>query len=68
MLSKEITLNNIRRIHLSVIKRKVDLVPTSSVIYILDDGQIEKSTLMLDDNMYQTLLKCAELCDFVRDR
>jgi hypothetical protein len=53
---------------LSVIKRKVALVPTSSVIYILDDAQIEKSTLMLDDNMYQTLLKCAELCDFVRDR
>jgi hypothetical protein len=30
----------------------------------LDDAQIENSTLMLDDNMYQTLIKC----DFVRDR
>jgi hypothetical protein len=48
----------------SVIKRKVALVPASSVIYILDDAQIENSTLMLDDNMYQTLIKC----DFVRDR
>jgi hypothetical protein len=37
---------------------------SAPAINILDDAQIEKSTLMLDDNMYQILIKCAELCDF----
>ena len=55
----------------SLIRRKLALIPTASVVFICDDDDIETSSsdgllVKLFDSTRQSIIDCIKMCDYVR--
>ena len=55
----------------SLIRRKLALIPATSVVFICDNDDIDNSSsdgplVKLFDSTRQTIIDCIKMCDYVR--